>query len=133
MPRKPPEFTLEVANPEAKLSERAIQAIARLCLDIAQKDLAKEELAKAESVNGILGPSTIAVTSDSSRRAWPKERVQRSKAVQEILFANARPMMSTEIVAQFVDCDTSIVDEILAALCVLGFARKTRAGFRGIR
>ncbi len=61
--------------------------------------------------------------------AWPKERAQRTRAVQEALAAATTPLEPAEIAKQFTRGNAEQVTEILTALCSLGLARKSRGRY----
>ena len=65
----------------------------------------------------------------AAKLAWPKERAQRTRAVQEALAAATTPLEPAEIAKQFTRGNAEQVAEILAALCSLGLARKARGRY----
>lgn len=65
-----------------------------------------------------------------SRKApWPKERSQRSKAVQDALAASPGPVTPENLAKQFLRGKADQVEDVLEALCSLGMARRHRGKY----
>jgi hypothetical protein len=88
-------------------------------------DLPDEEPAAAKPTKG----AKKGAAPKAAKLGWPKERAQRTKVVQEALAAATTPLEPAEIARQFTRGNAEQVTEILAALCSLGLARKSRGRY----
>jgi SAM-dependent methyltransferase len=98
----------------------------------AELDLVDDEPAETKPKKGAkkaAAKGAAAKPAKAAKLAWPKERGQRTKAVQEALAGATAPLTPDEIAKQFSRGNAEQVAEILAALCSLGLARKARGRF----
>lgn len=65
----------------------------------------------------------------TSKAPWPKERSQRSKAIQDALAASPGPVTPEELAKQFLRGKADQVEDVLEALCSLGMARRHRGRY----
>ncbi len=70
-----------------------------------------------------------AAAKPASKQPWPKERAERTKAVQAALAAATSPVTPEDLAKQFTRGNPEQIEEILDALADLGFARKSRGKF----
>lgn len=65
----------------------------------------------------------------ATKTPWPKERSQRTKAIQDTLAATPAPITPADLAKQFLRGNVSQIEDILDALCSLGLARKSRGKY----
>ena len=64
----------------------------------------------------------------AAKQPWPKERAERTKAVQEALANLTEPASAAELAKRFARAQKGQVEEILEALVSLGLAHRRRGG-----
>ena len=74
-------------------------------------------------------PAKKPKTAKASKTAWPKERSQRTKAIQDALAAKIAPVTPADLAKQFLRGNAAQIEDILDALCSLGLARKSRGKY----
>jgi len=97
----------------------------------AELDLVDDEPVETKPKKGAkqAAASKAVKAAKAAKVAWPKERGQQTKIVQDALAAASGALTPDEIAKQFTRGNADQVTEILTALCSLGLARKSRGAY----
>lgn len=96
---------------------------------VAAKQASLAILEDGEEKPDIPASSKSLTKENAIKPSWPKERSQRSRAVQDALVLSPGPVTPKELAKHFLRGNAEQIEEILEALCSLGLARKHRGRF----